>query len=61
MKLTTFAGLLLLLSTAHALAEDWPSPILNDSQCQGVWSLASANGVTLSRAEASPTSLTSIS
>ena len=57
-KLAITTGLALLLSTGYALAEPMtsgrPSAVLDDAQCQSVWSRTERDGDTLSEGKARP-------
>lgn len=57
-KLAITTGLALLLSTGYAFAEPMtsgrPSAVLNDTQCQSVWSRTERDGDTLSEGKAKP-------
>ena len=62
MKLATLTSVALLLSAGCALAQGTPntmtsgrpSAVLDDAQCQAVWTMASPNGATLSKDQAVP-------
>ena len=62
MKLATLTSVALLLSASCALAQGTPntmtsgrpSAVLDDAQCQAVWTMASPNGATLSKDQAVP-------
>ena len=62
MKLATLTSVALLLSAgcAHAqgtpntMTSGRPSAVLDDAQCQAVWTMASPNGATLSKDQAVP-------
>ena len=62
MKLATLTSVALLLSADCALAQGTPntmtsgrpSAVLDDAQCQAVWTMASPNGATLSKDQAVP-------
>ena len=57
-KLAIMTGLALLLSTGYAFAEPMtsgrPSAVLDDAQCQSVWSRTERDGDTLSEGKARP-------
>jgi hypothetical protein len=62
MKLAVVTGVVVLLGTGYALAQATPntmssgrpSAVLNDAQCQAVWTMASPDGATLSQDKAVP-------
>ena len=61
MRLATLSSAALLLSAGCALAQGTntmtsgrPSAVLDDAQCQTVWTMASPNGATLSKDQAVP-------
>lgn len=58
-RCATLATLALLLTAGYASAQNTmtsgrPSGVLNDSQCQEVWSKAAPNGDKLAQADAAP-------
>jgi hypothetical protein len=62
MRIATLTSAILLLSAGYAFAQGTantmtsgrPSAVLNDTQCQTVWKMASPNGATLSQDQAVP-------
>jgi len=61
MRLATLASVALLLSASSAFAQGAntmtsgrPSAVLNDTQCQAVWKMASPDGATISENQAVP-------
>ena len=62
MRLATFTSVALLLSAGFALAQGTPntmssgrpSAVMDDAQCQTVWTMASPNGAALSQDQAVP-------
>ena len=62
MRLATLTSVALLLSAGYALAQGTtnsmtsgrPSAVLNDTQCQAVWTMASPNGAAISKDQAVP-------
>ena len=62
MKLATLTSAVILLSagcafaqgTANTMTSGRPSAVLDDTQCQTVWKMASPNGATLSQDQAVP-------
>jgi hypothetical protein len=62
MRLATLTSVALLLSAGYALAQGTPntmssgrpSAVMDDAQCQTVWTMASPNGAALSQDQAVP-------
>jgi len=60
MKLAILISIAVVLGAGTALAQGnnmtsgRPSAVLNDAQCQAVWTMASPNGATLSKDQAVP-------
>ena len=62
MRIATLTSMALLLSAGYALAQGTantmtsgrPSAVLNDTQCQEVWTKASPDGATISKDQAVP-------